>query len=102
MSKTPTDAVEDLSERITDLHAHLQMLQGQMRECIRRFDAMQSNRAARLQQDLDHALVCMNAKRGDHASAEALRIVERPKLKPLALALALDQQVTLRSGLRRR
>jgi len=135
MEEAPTDRVEDLSERIVDLHGHIQMIQCRLRDCIRRFDALLPRHVA-LQQDLDHALACMNVKQGrldfaesfgadgvlcrnrnhsrnhsrnhDDASAEASRagsatgsrIDERRKLKPLAVALVLAQQVSVRSRLR--
>jgi len=132
MEEASTDTFEDLSERIVDLHAHLQMLQNRLRDGIRRFEALRPSHVA-LQQDLDHALACMRAVRPDavrpdaarpdavsvaakqdghdfaasfgandmlrrnrnlddasaEASAAALQVNHRSKLKPLAVAVVL-------------
>ncbi len=111
MEEATTDSAEELGDRIVEIHDHLQMLQRQLRDGIRRFEALR-RRHNPLLHDLDQAharmnvarpdmarlsaaranAVVRNVKRNSRASAEASpRSDDGSQLKPLAVALALER-----------
>ena len=73
MEEATTDSTEEIGDRIVEIHDHLQMLQRQLRDGIRRFEALR-RRHNPLLHDLDQAHARMNVARPDVARPDVARL----------------------------